>query len=57
LARPGGNASGFMAFEYAISGKWLELLKQIVPSLSRAAVVAKYWDLRRMPRPDVRLGS
>src|SRR5215813_9001047 len=39
LARPGSNATGFMAFEYAISGKWLELLKQIVPSLSRAAVL------------------
>jgi putative tryptophan/tyrosine transport system substrate-binding protein len=39
LARPGGNATGFMAFEYAISGKWLELLKQIVPSLSRAEVL------------------
>ena len=39
LARPGGNATGFMAFEYAISGKWLELLKQIVPSLSRAVVL------------------
>ena len=39
LARPGGNVTGFMAFEYAISGKWLELLKQIVPSLTRAAVV------------------
>jgi len=29
LARPGGNATGFMAFEYSIGGKWLELLKQI----------------------------
>ena len=39
LARPGRNATGFMAFEYGISGKWLELLKQILPSLTRAAVV------------------
>ena len=39
LARPGGNVTGFMAFEYAISGKWLELLKQIVPGLTRAAVL------------------
>ena len=39
LARPGHNATGFMAFEYGISGKWLELLKQILPSLTRAAVV------------------
>jgi putative tryptophan/tyrosine transport system substrate-binding protein len=39
LARPGGNATGFMNFEYSISGKWLELLKQIAPSLTRAAVL------------------
>ena len=31
LARPGGNATGFMTFEYSMSGKWLELLKQIAP--------------------------
>jgi putative tryptophan/tyrosine transport system substrate-binding protein len=39
LARPGGNATGFMLFEYSIAGKWLELLKQIVPSVTRAAVL------------------
>jgi putative ABC transport system substrate-binding protein len=39
LARPGGNATGFMLFEYSISGKWLELLKQIAPSVSRVAVL------------------
>jgi putative ABC transport system substrate-binding protein len=39
LARPGGNATGFMLFEYSISGKWLELLKQIAPSLKRVAVL------------------
>ena len=39
LARPGGNATGFMAYEYGISGKWLELLKQIAPSVTRAAVL------------------
>jgi putative ABC transport system substrate-binding protein len=39
LARPGGNATGFTAFEYAISGKWLELLKEIAPSITRAAVI------------------
>ena len=39
LARPGGNATGFMAFEYGLSGKWLELLKQIAPSLTRVAVL------------------
>jgi len=39
LARPGGNATGFMQFEYSLSGKWLELLKQIAPWMTRAAVV------------------
>src|SRR5882724_5989245 len=39
LARPGGNATGFMEFEYSLSGKWLELLKQIAPSLTRVAVL------------------
>jgi putative ABC transport system substrate-binding protein len=39
LARPGGNATGFVQFEYEISGKWLELLKQIAPGLTRAAVI------------------
>jgi putative ABC transport system substrate-binding protein len=38
LARPGGNATGFIVFEYSLSGKWLELLKQIAPSVTRAAV-------------------
>src|SRR5262249_55725173 len=39
LARPGGNATGFMQFEYNLSGKWLELLKQIAPAMTRAAVL------------------
>jgi putative ABC transport system substrate-binding protein len=39
LAHPGGNATGFMLFEYSISGKWLELLKQIAPSVRRVAVL------------------
>jgi putative ABC transport system substrate-binding protein len=39
LARPGGNITGFAALEYGFSGKWLELLKQIAPSVTRAAVV------------------
>ena len=39
LARPGGNATGFMQFEYGISGKWLELLKEIAPHVTRVAVV------------------
>jgi ABC-type uncharacterized transport system substrate-binding protein len=39
LARPGGNATGFMTFEYSTAGKWLELLKQIAPGLTRVAVL------------------
>jgi putative ABC transport system substrate-binding protein len=39
LARPGGNATGFMLFEYSLSGKWLELLKEIAPTVTRAAVL------------------
>jgi putative ABC transport system substrate-binding protein len=39
LARPGGNTTGFTQFEFSLSGKWLELLKQIAPSVTRAAVV------------------
>ncbi len=38
LARPGGNTTGFMQFEYSLSGKWLELLKQVAPGVARAAV-------------------
>ena len=41
LSRPGGNATGFMTFEYGLSGKWLELLKEIAPGVTRAAVL---WD-------------
>jgi len=41
LSRPGGNATGFMAFEYSLSAKWLELLKQIAPGVQRAAIL---WD-------------
>jgi putative tryptophan/tyrosine transport system substrate-binding protein len=41
LAHPGGNATGFMQFEYGLSGKWLELLKEIAPSVTRAIVL---WD-------------
>ena len=38
LARPSGNTTGFLLFEYSLSGKWLELLKQIAPNITRAAV-------------------
>ena len=39
LARPGGNATGFMNYEYNLSGKWLELLKEVAPSVTRVAVL------------------
>ena len=39
LARPGGNATGFVVFEYSIAAKWLELLKEIAPGVTRAAVL------------------
>jgi putative ABC transport system substrate-binding protein len=39
LARPGGNATGFLQFEYGLSAKWLELLKQIAPNVTRAAIL------------------
>jgi putative ABC transport system substrate-binding protein len=39
LARPGGNVTGFTVFEYGISAKWLELLKEIAPRVTRAAVI------------------
>ena len=39
LARPGGNTTGFTLFEYGISGKWLDLLKQVAPHVTRAAVL------------------
>jgi putative ABC transport system substrate-binding protein len=41
LSRPGGNATGFMQFEYSLAAKWLELLKEIAPAVTRAAVL---WD-------------
>jgi ABC-type uncharacterized transport system substrate-binding protein len=39
LARPGGNATGFTLFEYGISAKWLELLKEVAPGVTRVAVI------------------
>ena len=39
LARPGGNVTGFTVFEFSMGGKWLELLKQIAPGITRAAVL------------------
>src|SRR6516165_9794047 len=39
LARPGGNVTGFMNYEFSIAGKWVELLKQIAPNVTRALVI------------------
>jgi putative ABC transport system substrate-binding protein len=39
MSRPGGNATGFMLFQFSLNAKWLQLLKELVPSLSRAAVL------------------
>jgi putative ABC transport system substrate-binding protein len=39
LARPGGNATGFMSYEYSMAGKWLELLKEIAPGVTRVAAI------------------
>ena len=39
LAQPGGNATGFTVYEYSMSGKWLELLKEMAPRVTRAAVL------------------
>jgi putative tryptophan/tyrosine transport system substrate-binding protein len=50
LAHPGGNVTGFIVFEYGIANKWLELLKQIVPSVTRAAVL-------RDPRAPAGIGQ
>jgi putative ABC transport system substrate-binding protein len=41
LARPGGNVTGFMQFEYSLSAKWLELLKEVAPTVTRVVVL---WD-------------
>jgi putative tryptophan/tyrosine transport system substrate-binding protein len=40
MARPGGNITGFLSFEYSMSGKWAELLKQIAPNVTRALYFA-----------------
>ena len=42
LSRPGGNVTGFLVHDYSLSGKWLELLKQIAPSVRRVAVIREF---------------
>ena len=39
LSRPGGNATGFMMFEYSLAAKWMEMLKEVAPSVTRAAIL------------------
>ena len=61
LARPGGNVTGFMLFEYSLSGKWLDLLKQIAPDMRCVAVIrdpsiASGLAVRRHPRRLSSLG-
>ena len=50
LSRPGGNATGFMMFEYGLSGKWLELLKEIAPGVTRAARASLLKSTTRLQR-------
>jgi putative ABC transport system substrate-binding protein len=45
MSRPGGNATGFMQIEYSLSGKWLELLKQMAPGVTRAAVLREQTEI------------
>ena len=47
FARPGGNATGFSLFDFGISGKWLELLKQIAPGVTKAVVIRRSSPARR----------
>ena len=49
LARPGGNATGFLMFEYGIAAKWLELLKEIAPGVKRVAVLRERYVGRHRP--------
>jgi putative ABC transport system substrate-binding protein len=39
MARPGGNVTGFTPFEFGIGGKWLELLREVAPNVTRAGIV------------------
>jgi ABC-type uncharacterized transport system substrate-binding protein len=64
LAWPGGNATGFTTFEYGLSGKWLELLKQIAPTVTQIAVIRDptisagigQWGALQAVAPSVRIG-
>src|SRR5262249_25969624 len=53
LARPGGNATGFTNFEYSMGAKWLELLKEIAPAVTRAAVGAGQFSAVQTAAPSL----
>jgi len=53
LVQPGGNTTGFMLFEYGISGKWLELLKQVAPGMKRTAVLLVHQIQDRDPQDSL----
>ena len=63
LAQPGGNATGFLTYEYGMSGKWLELLKEIAPSVTRIGVLRDsaqpagigQWDAIQAAAPSIRV--
>ena len=66
LSRPGGNITGFSSFDYSLSGKWLELLKEIAPNLKRIAVlrdpalaagIGQFAVIQAMMPPSFRGGS
>ena len=52
LARPGGNATGFVQFEFGLTSKWLELLKEISPGITRVAVLREPGLTAAVPRLD-----
>ena len=57
LARPGGNITGFLSFEYGLAGKWLELLEQIAPGVTRAGGHSRHRHIRGAPASSARSKS
>ena len=55
LSRPGGNTTGFSSFDYSLSGQWLELLKEIVPNLTRIAETSA--AARRIPHSRMAIAT
>jgi putative tryptophan/tyrosine transport system substrate-binding protein len=48
LARPGGNITGFIQFEYSLAGKWMELLKEVAPGITRVGVLREPELMKRL---------